>query len=102
MCRRRKSKKYAKKKRKEKQRHLKSLMYSLVTETTADGKLPAELIQESKDICIVVTDLENSTAQAEKDPKAFLRIQEIHDTVSPDELAKALVRKQGILLSRAT
>lgn len=56
-------------------------MYSLISQANAEGKLPAELIKESKDICIVVTDLENSTAQAEKDPKGFLRIQEIHDTV---------------------
>ena len=57
-------------------------MYSLVTEPNEEGKLPADVMMESKDVCLVVTDLENSTAQAEKDPGAFTKIQNIHDTVS--------------------
>ena len=55
-------------------------MYSLVTQNT-EGKLPADFMKESKDVCIVATDLENSTAQAEKDARAFGKLQNIHDSV---------------------
>lgn len=65
----------------EKMKQLKVLMYSLVQSKNAEGLTPAEQLRLARDYVFVTTDLQSSTAQAAASPTAFLKIQEIHDTV---------------------
>ncbi|KAK9829405.1 hypothetical protein WJX72_005653 [[Myrmecia] bisecta] len=67
---------------------LKSLMYGLVNTSGDPTKKQYDEIRNSKELAFVITDLENSTAQAAADPKAFLHIQDIHDTVMREGIAK--------------
>lgn len=64
----------------EKTKVLKSLMYGLVN-SPGDGKPPADQLRNARNLAFVITDLQSSTAQAATSPHAFLKIQEIHDTV---------------------
>ena len=73
----------------EKTKVLKSLMYSLVNSTMNDGKTPAEQLRNARNLAFVVTDLQSSTAQAAASPHAFLKVQEIHDTVGSPFLCSA-------------
>lgn len=64
----------------EKTKVMKSLMYSLVNSPN-DGKAPADQLRNARNLAFVITDLQSSTAQAATSPHAFLKVQEIHDTV---------------------
>ena len=59
---------------------LKSLMYGLVT-GNGDAKSPGEQLRDARNLAFVITDLQSSTAQAAANASAFLKVQEIHDTV---------------------
>lgn len=64
----------------EKTRVMKSLMYGLVNSAN-DGKAPADQLRNARNLAFVITDLQSSTAQSAASPSAFLKVQEIHDTV---------------------
>ncbi len=64
-------------------RVLKTLMYSLVQTKNGDGLSPAEQLRNARQLAFVTTDLQSSTSQASASPHGFLKVQEIHDTVSP-------------------
>lgn len=68
-------------------KQLKGLMYSLVQTKNAEGLSPAEQLRLARNYVFVTTDLQSSTAQAAASPPAFLKIQEIHDTVSSQPLS---------------
>ena len=70
-------------------KQLKGLMYSLVQTKNAEGLSPAEQLRHARNYVFVTTDLQSSTAQASASPPAFLKIQEIHDTVSGEPFTLA-------------
>lgn len=92
-------------------KQLKGLMYSLVQTKNAEGLSPAEQLRHARNYVFVTTDLQNSTAQASANPTAFLKIQEIHDTVEPSynsensmgsTAASVSSRGHGMLQGRCT
>lgn len=71
-------------------RELKGLMYGLVSSDTGGDPLQKcmDRIIDSRQLCFVTTDLEASTAQASIDHRAFLQVQDVHDTVMREGIAK--------------
>jgi len=71
-------------------KELKSLMYGLVSSDSGGDPMQKRMdrLAHSRQLCFVMTDLESSTAQANADPDAFLQVQDIHDTVMREGIAK--------------
>ncbi|EIE20201.1 hypothetical protein COCSUDRAFT_67530 [Coccomyxa subellipsoidea C-169] len=69
-------------------KQLKSLMYGLMAHMGDGSKRAIDDLCNAREMAFVVTDLESSTAQASASAAAFAKVQEIHDTVLREAIAK--------------
>ncbi|KAK9786282.1 hypothetical protein WJX73_000303 [Symbiochloris irregularis] len=76
-----------KKHAREKAKQFKGLLSSLNTSTAGAGGVADEL-NSARQLAFVVTDMESSTAMADANTHAFSRLQEIHDAVMREGIAR--------------
>ncbi|KAL3147560.1 hypothetical protein ABBQ38_014613 [Trebouxia sp. C0009 RCD-2024] len=69
-------------------KQLKGLMHGLVNVTGDPAKQQLDAIRNARELAFLITDLQDSTAMASANPVAFRKVQDIHDTLLHEEIAK--------------
>ncbi|DBA77690.1 TPA: hypothetical protein ACH3X2_008392 [Trebouxia sp. C0005] len=69
-------------------KQLKGLMHGLVNVTGDPEKQQLDAIRNARQLAFLITDLQDSTAMASANPVAFRKVQDIHDTLLHEGIAK--------------
>ncbi|CAL8470951.1 g10493 [Coccomyxa elongata] len=72
----------------ERAKQLKNLMTGLMANMSDGSKRAIDDLCDAREMAFVVTDLESSTAQASASAAAFAKVQEIHDTLLREAIAR--------------